>query len=362
MCGHRFKRSKKGIVMLSKAIRNLLVAQTGATWLREVEKNIIPKEIMCRYGLKGSPKLSKQLVKLGIAEDKVSMILSASTKGSTLCKVWKSGDSIEVVRLQGNSTYFNSCQAVTNAGDGWEGGEQCQVKQDVEPYVAGDLIFITEGDLGDLIARVKVRVLKNNLGELSGLFLERPYGRSTNLLVAARQLALEMKVPLYGTANYWKGENCELISFKSPSTNFGYVDSRDWKINAVVIASDDNYLLREAYKTRAFIGNCYTLPLAEINFNPQNNKFLVADFYSRKNLRKAIKQLLPLLPKDPGTEFYGSWKTWNFDDHSFVELQTDGEEIILLRSGVITVTYRNNTLTVMADCKSLNLQKAQDLP
>ncbi len=301
-----------------KSVLALVAVQTGATWLQEVEGTVLSKELMTKYGLKGSPKLSKQLLGLGLSPDRVSKLLSGGEKHSSSslagCKIWEK-ESLEVVRLQGNSSHYQSCQRMANPQDptDWSGATaHCQVKEDVLHYQNGDLIFVTEGELGDFRARVKIRVLKDRHGNPAGLFMDRPYGAKANILEASKMLALEKGLPLYGTSNYWPGKPVELRKLNSPSTNGGYQDSRSWEREAVEVMQDDNVLLKMAYQGRIKEGGCYIQTLKSVGYNSQKGLEFQALPVNRSLLRHALYTFYGVYPKEAFEEVVpGAVCTWD---------------------------------------------------
>lgn len=251
----------------------LLAAQYDLSWLVEVNEPQLTKEFMQKHKLKGSPKVSKQLIKAGVPERVVSMAFSAHKESVRLWS-WQGTHNVEVVRLQGNSTHYDSCQAVTNPEDttSWKGSDNCKIEQDLGEYKTSKLFFLTVGELGDFKARVKVRaMLDHEDNQLVGLFIDRPYGQESILRDAIYKGGLLPKgLPLYGSSVYWAGTNCSFEDFYIPSFLRGYQDSfqrgmQMVQLNTQVDSQDS--LLRQAYFYRKFEGGTYTTKLNASTYN-----------------------------------------------------------------------------------------------
>lgn len=258
----------------------MLAAQLNVSWLKEVSSTELTKEFMSLNKLSGSPKLSKQLIKLGVEPNYVSLLLGNTKKETCAYKLWENNEAPEViVRLQGNSTHFLSCQSVDNPSDPdcWIGGSYSVVEEDLVPYYRGQLFFITFGnaiteDGKGWQSRAKLRLLVNEAGE-KALFLDRSYGNSGELLSAAIDIATAKGMKLYASGNYYAGKTAYLADWEMPSEEYGYQDSGTWRIAVQVNMDSSTELLRAAYLGRKKSCKAYSTSLSSISYNPQNHKF-----------------------------------------------------------------------------------------
>jgi hypothetical protein len=260
-------------------LTNLIAAQTNVAWLKEVEEPILTKEFMAKHGLKGSPKLSKQLINLGMHPDYVALILSSKSKTKIPYKLWTKESAEIIVRLQGNSHHFESCQKVKNPTDlkCWDGKSMCAVTEDVIPYLNGTLMFITIGnsileDGEGWKSRAKLRLIRNKRTKEVALYLDRVYGNTHDILEAAKEIAVFNNMKLY-TKALNTNKNKHLLDWVMPSARYGYQDSPQWIYTSELVYHSNNQLLFGAYIERQMNEGVYDCSLSEVQYNPQNNMF-----------------------------------------------------------------------------------------
>lgn len=283
--------------MYISSICALLSAQTNTSWLKKVTEATLTKEFMQEHQLSGSPKLSKQLVRLGMHPDYVSLLLGSKTKVQKGYKLWVKEQPDVVVRLQGNSDHWYSCQAVHNPEDlsSWSGGSYCSVKDDLLHYASSELMFITYGDSilesdKGWISRAKLRKIYAPDGT-QHLYLDRVYGNTQQVTEAAMEIAAQQQCNLY-INNYTNLPNAKLWGWTMPSSHNGYQDSKYWSTSSIQIGDNANTLLQSAYlgrskntpnaleswmrrtpRTPKHPLTVYMSPLTSVQYNPQNNEF-----------------------------------------------------------------------------------------
>jgi hypothetical protein len=271
----------------------LLIAQ-GYTKLKyalaikpdEWKSGKVHKGTMMYLGvLKGSPKMSKVLLALGLSEKEVSIVLgagkvatSSKNKATTI-----RGDKQSFLE-QGNSVYYSSCQA-TDPRASWSSGQHLnQIEGDL-PFIGDTLFLWTIGSLMSedgkgFVCRAKLRVIFKPTNEILGLYIDRVYGNEGLL----RDYTFELEewwtnhsLNQYGvyTPVFESSYNDDYVEFKSPSSASGYQDNLSLfnrrKIKEV--SAPQKSLLYQAYCSRDKAEGCYTKPLTEVRYNPQNGKF-----------------------------------------------------------------------------------------
>lgn len=234
--------------------------------------------------LKGSPKVSKVLLALGLGEKQVSIALgagkvatSSKNRATTIRKDKQS------FLEQGNSVYYSSCQA-TDPRASWTGGTQYnEIEEDLK--FVGDTLFLwtigslmSEDEKG-FVCRAKLRVIFKPTDEVLGLYIDRVYGNKELLMEYIPELQSwweEYSITKWGklTPLFERGGDTE-IEFFSPSSAGGYQDSLDQHNRLAIrdLTIPQKSLLYQAYCSRDKSGGCYTKPLSEVRYNPQNGKF-----------------------------------------------------------------------------------------
>lgn len=260
-------------------LTNLLAAQTNVAWLKEVTESTLSKEFMIKHQLTGSPKLSKQLNKLGMNQDYISLLLGSVTKIKLNYKHWVMDQPEIIVRLQGNSTHWTSCQAVNDPADlnCWKGSNYCVIKDDLPHYESGELMFITFGknvleDKEGWVSRAKLRKIYSPSGE-QHLYLDRVYGNTHEVIQAATEIAAKQSCNLYMN-NFIDLPNAKLRGWTMPSSQSGYQDSKSWNTSSIQIGNNANTLLKKAYVGRTqSTASVYTAPLSSVQYNPYKDEF-----------------------------------------------------------------------------------------
>jgi len=195
--------------------------------------------------LKGSPKLSKQLVKMGLPEEVVALALGAPS--GVMPNVPQSrilASNIRNIEEQGNSIHFDSCQATDPRSKGGLRPEYLEIEGDKIHF--GDTLFLwvagerMEIDGEGFKARAKLRVMfKDEAAKRpAGLYIDTIYGQQELLL---RELPhLESWWKGYSTTREWpatplltgrhmlseiEAEGPELEKLYCPSAMNGYLDT-----------------------------------------------------------------------------------------------------------------------------------------
>lgn len=235
--------------------------------------------------LKGSPKVSKVLLALGLSEKDVSIILGAGKVATS------SKNRATTVRSdrqsfleQGNSVYYSSCQA-TDPRASWTSGQHYNKIDGDLPFIGDTLFLWTIGspmsvDGKGFVCRAKLRVIFKPTGEPLGLYIDRVYGNEGLL----RDYTFELEewwtnhsLSKYGvyTPVFESSYNDDYVEFKSPSSASGYQDNLSFfnKRKIKEVSAPQKSLLYQAYCSRDKAGGCYTKPLTEVRYNPQNGKF-----------------------------------------------------------------------------------------
>ena len=271
----------------------LLIAQ-GHTKLKyallitpeEWRSGKVSKHTMLMMGvLKGSPKVSKVLLALGLNEKMVSIALGAGKVATS------SKNRATTVRKdkqsfleQGNSVYYSSCQA-TDPRASWTNGQHHNKIEGDLPFVGDTLFLWTIGSLMSedekgFVCRAKLRVLFKPTNEVLGLYIDRVYGNEGLLMEYLPELQdwwEEHSMTKWGklTPLFMKSEEGTKVTFSSPSSENGYQDSL--AVNNCILLIDltvpRKSLLYQGYRSRDKSAGVYCRPLAEVKYNPQNGEF-----------------------------------------------------------------------------------------
>jgi hypothetical protein len=284
----------------------LLAAQYGAVFKkaafiispREWEKRQLNKETMALLELKGSPKLSKVLVQLGLPNRIMELLLSASlNKEESFTQV---RSDYLACKDQGNSVYYSSCQA-TDLRAKWEGTNSYnQISGDLQ-YFGKSLFLWVIGDCmkenGEgFIARAKLRIMyaDKEATKVAGLYIDRPYGQHSLLLDNLNQLEEwwnEYCEKFYGKTfpifmpPVWSRDNGAGNDFQNyfggyyprklycPSAQEGYQDTLTIGLGGYdcfkEVGGKSSSLIKQAYLLRKKTGGAYKVPLVAVGYNPQ---------------------------------------------------------------------------------------------
>lgn len=283
---------------------NAAVAKLVRIAPQECEAKMLSKQTMIALGIKGSPKLSKALVALGLQESVVSKLLSATERAVSAQDAYVAYKSDQLVWLldQGNSKHYSSCQA-TKAKHlvGWQGGQNYNNIKGDKPFWAKDLFLWVVGQPMSLDngtgfkSRAKLRVMRYENGQVAGLYIDRPYGNSNLLLSSIPSLQQWWAnysdeqgwsyTPLL-IAPLWERENGEGRDFESrfggawdgeplycPSAQDGYQDTLTRGEGPytcfVKINTQIGSLTRRAYEGRPKVEQTYLHSLSDVSYNPQ---------------------------------------------------------------------------------------------
>jgi hypothetical protein len=292
----------------------LLRLKGGADWITSLTTTEWEtRQVDKSRGLKGSPKLSKQLVAAGCPAREVEILLSAKKVSG---KAYVAGVEKRYILDQGNSRHFRSCQA-TNPDSLWGDNDSYhQLEGDLKSYGISLFQFVCgvamcDGDQMGWSSRAKLRVLTTRKvsnselaeaiefqeaeGLVAGLYIDRPYGDHLALLNSMEELkewwskwcsdaGVVQTLPIF-IAPVWERSNGEGADFElrfggaskpmfSPSSVFGYPDTmtRDEGPYTFLKNVTESFLVR-AYKARHQEGGARLGALKEVTFNPQSSKF-----------------------------------------------------------------------------------------
>lgn len=347
----------------------LLAAQYGAVFKKaafiispsEWEKRQLNKETLIKLGLKGSPKLSKALVQLGLPNKVMELFLSASLSKNNE-KLSKGVTQVRSDYLacseQGNSIYYASCQA-TNPKAAWEGNNQYnQIPGDIE-YFGKSLFLWVVGDCMKLNgegfkARAKVRIMYTDreATKVAGLYIDRPYGQHSLLMDNLHELEewwneyceefYQRTYPLF-MPPVWNRDNGAGNDFQSsyggyyprklycPSAQGGYQDTLTRGLGGYdcfnEVGSKSSSLIKQAYLLRKKTGGAYKVPLIEVKYNPQKGGLVTPVDNNRpwrgvidKRARYQIAQYIQVIGKPESKFILGtSWYNDNVECTLFGE-------------------------------------------
>lgn len=235
--------------------------------------------------LKGSPKVSKVLLALGLNEKMVSIVLGAgkvATSSKTKATTVRSDK--QSFLEQGNSVYYSSCQA-TDPRASWSSGQYLnQIEGDL-PFIGNTLFLWTIGSLMSedgkgFVCRAKLRVIFKPTNQILGLYIDRVYGSESLLKDYTYELEewwTYHSLSKYGvpTPVFESSYTEDFVEFKSPSSASGYQDNLSITNMRRIkeVSALQKSLLYQAYCSRDKVGGVYTKPLNEVRYNPQNGKF-----------------------------------------------------------------------------------------
>lgn len=292
----------------SLAIRRLAYTISEEEWT----KRQLSPATMEKLGLHGSPKLTKQLVSMGISSDVVSLALGAPSLA--MLNVPRSRivtDDVRALEEQGNSIHFDSCQATDPRSKGGVNPSYVAIDGDKKHF--GDTLFLwVIGDRMELDgegykARAKLRIMfRDEAGRKpAGLYIDTIYGQQELLMQELPYLDSWWKS--YSASKGWvatplltsKGTMTEIDSsgpdlsrLYCPSAMDGYLDTlergsgaRQPPLRQLKIEKDFPSLVRAVYRytsekvTSSFAGELrehteHTLPRSAYSYNPQRSDSL----------------------------------------------------------------------------------------
>ena len=261
------------IAQLIAAQYNIKLKLTPEEW----KKRQVSKETLESLGLKGSPKLSKVLVSLGIPEKRVNLILGAKmAPNSSFTRV--NSDQLSCLE-QGNSLYFKSCQA-TDSRSKWGAIDIAlnKLKEDL-PFMGKSLFLWTVGepmaiDGSGFRARAKIRVVytDDSTSKVVGLYIDRVYGQVELLLSHLQELEkwsldhFGEEIPLLEIGEEIRGYVPSVLGGYQDTLRIGFNGFNNFK------KKTKKTLLYQAYNSRNKECGVYLNPLkaVEINFQKEN--------------------------------------------------------------------------------------------
>jgi len=264
----------------------------------ESEAKLLSKQTMQSLGIKGSPKLTKVLIQMGLNSKTVSMLLSPKQS-----QLMITGDP-ELISEQGNSIHYRSCQSTDDRAKFAPNEKYWEWEEDME--IAGELMFMAytglpmSQDGKGFTSRTKLRLMFKD-GEVAGLFLDRPYGQ-VNLIKSNMGTIREWwntyskeqgwpQTPLL-IPPVWERDDGQSSDFEKsfggtypeylecPSARYGYQDclTREegpYSCFQTLEKLEAMSLLEQAYRIRAQQPISYRTPLRECYYNPQKGGLVV---------------------------------------------------------------------------------------
>ena len=278
-------------------VRNLAELMSAEEW----KAKQLAKETMTSLGLKGSPKLSKILVGMGIPTRRVELILNGTKKEATTKIYYHDSENEEFTQesewfvWHQTSTHFESCQ--------YDGSSYDKREWDKEDFDSFMLYFWVAGGR-ELKARAKVRLLATlgdddhlTINDGFYLYVERPYGNSSLLMDDFNTLiqfgmdieaGVDYRYPFKGILMppVWdrpNGMNPDFQSqygglWKGPDlynlASSGYQDTLTngqgpYNCFVSVYGPESPSLSHQAYKGRPKQGNVYLQSLQSVEWNAQ---------------------------------------------------------------------------------------------
>ena len=340
-------------------VRRLAEFLTKEEWNCKVLSSLTMK----RLGLKGSPKLSKVLVSLGVPSRKVELMLGGSVKSVQASNVSYVTNDEAYIEAQGNSIYYSSCQATDDRAK-WSGSDSYnRVDQDLEAIESGLFLWcIGEPmhiDGKGYIARAKLRLLTDYDGYTKGLYIDRPYGAHQLLMDNVDDLVSWWSnhcaeqgygnQPIY-LAPTWQREDGEGANFEyrfggrskpmyCPSAEVGYQDTMTNGYGPYTffkrLGIESGTWLKKAYLARPKQDNVYLCSLKDVDYNAQKAAFVVpnvADKSWRGFINEDQKKLAYLCLQyigKPDSKFDFSGSTYE------VKLSINNKSIIILEHIII---------------------------
>lgn len=345
--------------MLYRDMLRLTAINSNNAKLTELAKKLTPDE--WRSKKIGNKKLSKHLLSLGLANEDVSALLSATiTDVST--RVVSDEDTC---RNQGNSIYYSSCQATDDRAKHKSSsamnsidGDMIHLGKSLFFWVAGNSMSV---DGKGFTARAKLRIMycDTDHSEVFGLWLERIYGNALILLSNFKELTdwwngtMQQSTPVYKRSVKKKNGIVYI-----PSAQDGYQDTASYEQNYYELVVEES-LISKAYKARIKEGT-YKYPLSAVKFNPQNCELVLPKIEKNKKyrghidktLRSQINMMLAVFGFPKSSHFdrrdYGTYVYFTYND-KVIALYTHSERYKLYVNNENILTYKRDELTVLED-------------
>lgn len=274
-----------------RKVRSLADQISSEEW----EAKMLTKKTMELLDLRGSPKLSKVLISLGVSKRHIDMAFSGSSS--------KTGSRLSSAREdcldQGNSKHYTSCQRTINV-DEWTTVEDLGIHGD-EPFLGKELFLWIVGTRFSLnregfLARAKARVMYTDVDctEVAGLYIDRPYGQYNVLIEDFQKLRSEwyelsgtetpIFMPPVWNRNDGEGSDFQALYGKDdgsglfcPSALGGYQDTLiEGYLGPYNFFQEFDFPepnLVTVYKSREKIGGVYTCSLKDVVYNAQKVRY-----------------------------------------------------------------------------------------
>lgn len=304
------------------------------------DSKVLGKDDMNALGLKGSPKLSKVLVGLGVPTKMVELGLSApSQKG-----IWVVGEHLDDVDLfweQGDSKHYKSCQRSDQDND-----ELFQVPGDI-PYACEDLFMWVAGqpfswDGEGFKARAKLRVMYKDRSctEIAGLYIDRMYGQISTLINDLDRLQLwwnefQVKLGAHGTPIlvppvFGKDEGAgqdlegmygnEGTPYYCRSAQDGYQDTLTRGVGPYTFMTPyvKEPSLRRAYKARHKEGGVWHCAMRDMVWHSQKALLVMPEVPKDRSADRDLwKKALSFLPRPQKVSFDDNIMTFTSEGHKY---------------------------------------------
>ena len=301
----------------------------------------------------GNKKLSRHLLSIGLPNEDVSDLLSA-TVTDTMTRIVSDEDTC---RNQGNSVYYSSCQATDYRAKHDANSSMNEIDGDMK-HLGKSLFFWVTGnsmsvDGKGFTARAKLRIMYSdpNHTKIFGLWLEKIYGNALILMSNFNDLTnwwhrdMQQSTSIYKVCN----DRSNTLVF-IPSAADGYQDTASTSTYYYQVVMNES-LLTKAYKMRSFnefkSSKTYQYPLADVKFNPQNCEFILPKVVDKSyrgeidsDTRRYINMLIELFGFPKSSEFD---KT-NYRTYIIFEYEDDVAVTLFMCGGKFSINYNDNYL------------------
>ena len=301
----------------------------------------------------GNKKLSRHLLSIGLPNEDVSDLLSA-TVTDTMTRIVSDEDTC---RNQGNSVYYSSCQATDYRAKHDANSSMNEIDGDMK-HLGKSLFFWVTGnsmsvDGKGFTARAKLRIMYSdpNHTKIFGLWLEKIYGNALILMSNFNDLTnwwhrdMQQSTSIYKVCN----DRSNTLVF-IPSAADGYQDTASTSTYYYQVVMNES-LLTKAYKMRSFnefkSSKTYRYPLADVKFNPQNCEFILPKVVDKSyrgeidsDTRRYINMLIELFGFPKSSEFD---KT-NYRTYIIFEYEDDVAVTLFMCGGKFSINYNDNYL------------------
>lgn len=361
--------------MLYQDMLKLKAINSNNSKLAELANKLTPEEWSNKK--LGNTKLSKYLLSIGLDNNDVSSLLSATVLNSTTRVV----SDKDTCFNQGNSIYYASCQATDSRAKHSPNSNMCDIAGDLQ-HLGKTLFFWVSGnsmsvDGMGFTARAKLRIIYKdpNHTKVFGLWLDKIYGNALILLSNYKELLnwwhndMQQTTPIYK----WCADKQEIPVF-IPSAANGYQDSAGTSTYYYKLFTTES-LLRKAYLMRASDSSrkskTYKYSLSEVVFNPQNGELVLPKIedkpyrgYLNNTTRKHITHLIALFGFPTSSTIdkltHRTYVTFNYENDIEVMLFIHQDMVILSVNGRHILRREGDETVVLSNYGEFT--KAERLP